>query len=51
MGMAIIEMYTAFEEIYFIDEFYVWNNHKNGGIYSWFDKEKDDAELESCGEI
>ena len=34
----IIELYSFCEEIFFVDEFYVWNNHKNGGIYSWFDK-------------
>ena len=38
-------MYFIYEEIYFLDEFYVWNNHKAGPIYSWFDKGKDDAEL------
>ena len=48
--MVIIEIYLAYEEIYFLDEFYVWNNEKNGGIYSWFDKGKDDAELEYQGE-
>ena len=50
MGFIIIEMYLNYEEIYFLDEFYVWNNEKNGGIYSWFDKGKDDAEIEYSGE-
>ena len=36
-------MYINYEYIWFIDEFYIWNNEKNGGIYSWFDKGKDDA--------
>ena len=31
---------------FFLDEFFIWNNEKNGGIYSWFDRGKDDAELE-----
>ena len=38
-------MYFRFPEIYFIDEFYAWNNHKNGPIYSWFDIGKNDASL------
>ena len=28
-----------------MDEFFVWNNEKNGGIYSWFDRGKNNAEL------
>ena len=43
-------MYSYFEEIFFLDEFYVWNNGKNGGIYSWFDRGKNDAKLETYGE-
>ena len=31
-------MNRFFEEIFYVDEFYVWNNKKNGNIYSWFDK-------------
>ena len=50
IGFVIIELYLEYEEIYFLDEFYVWNNEKNGGIYSWFDKGKDDAEIEYCGD-
>lgn len=45
MAFVIIEMYNIYEEIYFMDEFFVWNNEKNGGIYSWFDRGKNDAEL------
>ena len=50
MAYVIIDIYLEYEEIYFLDEFYVWNNEKNGGIYSWFDKGKDDASLEIHGE-
>lgn len=46
MGFVICEIYVYYEEIYFIDEFYIWNNEKNGGIYSWFDRGKDNATLE-----
>lgn len=46
MGCVICEMYMNYEEIYFIDEFYIWNNQKNSGIYSWFDRGKDAATLE-----
>lgn len=49
--MIIIEMYMVYDEIFFLDEFFVWNNEKNGAIYSWFDRGKDDAELESHGEL
>ena len=50
IGYVIIEIYREYEEIYFLDEFYVWNNEKNGSIYSWFDKGKNDAVLEYSGE-
>ena len=50
MSFVIIELYLTYDEIYFIDEFYIWNNEKNGGIYSWFDKGKDDASIEYYGE-
>ena len=46
MGFVIIELYTNYDELWIIDEFYIWNNQKNGGIYSWFDQGKDDAYLE-----
>ena len=46
MAIMIIEMYSTYDEIFFLDEFFIWNNEKNGGIYSWFDRGKDDAELE-----
>ena len=39
-------MYLNYDDIWFIDEFYIWNNEKNGGIYSWFDKGKDDAYIQ-----
>ena len=41
MAYLLIEIYFFYDEIFFLDEFYVWNNKKNGGIYSWFDKNKD----------
>ena len=50
MAMMIIEMYDTYEEIYFLDECFIWNNAKNGGIYSWFDIGKDSAELDYSGE-
>ena len=50
MTCVIIELYLEYQEIYFLDEFYIWNNEKNGGIYSWFDKGKDDAEIEYFGD-
>ena len=43
-------MYMFYDEIYFLDEFYVWNNHKNGAIYSWFERGKNQAELNSYAE-
>ena len=46
MAIMIIEMYSTYDEFFFLDEFFIWNNEKNGGIYSWFDRGKDDAELE-----
>ena len=45
MAIMIIEMYSTYDEIFFLDEFFIWNNEKNGGIYSWFARGKDDAEL------
>ena len=50
MALVIIEMYLTYDEIIFLDEFYLWNNEKNGGIYSWFDKGKNDASLNNLGE-
>ena len=38
--MLMIELYINYEEIFFIDAFYIWNNTKNGKIWSWFDKSK-----------
>ena len=38
---AIIEMYYFYEEVFFLDEFYVWSNKKNGCVYSWFEKGKE----------
>ena len=46
MAIMIIEMYSTYDEIFFLDEFFIWNNEKNGGIYSWFDRGKDDAALD-----
>ena len=43
-------MYDFYDEIFFLDEFYVWNNGKNGAIYSWFEKGKNQAELETYNE-
>ena len=34
-------MYTFYEELWFIDECYIWNNAKNGSVYSWYDKNKE----------
>ena len=34
-----------YDEVFFLDEFYVWNNVKNGAIYSWFERGKNEAEL------
>ena len=34
-------MYTFYEELWFIDECYIWNNSKNGQVYSWFEKNKE----------
>ena len=31
-------MYYFYDEIWFLDECYVWNNTKNGKVYSWVDK-------------
>ena len=45
----IIEIYWFYDEIFFLDEFYVWNNKKNGAIYSWFDRGKEPS-LESTAE-
>ena len=33
-------MYCFYEEIFFLDEFFVWNNHKNGNLWSWYDINK-----------
>ena len=49
MAYLLIEIYFFYDEIFFLDEFHVWNNKKNGAIYSWFDKNKD-GELESNAE-
>ena len=50
MGFVIIELYQNYDEIFFLDEFYIWNNEKNGSIYSWFDQGEDDAYLEDDAE-
>ena len=34
----IIELYMKFEEIFFLDEFYLLNNKKNGSNYSWVER-------------
>ena len=38
VAYMIIELYVLYEEIFFLDEFYLWNNKKNGVNYSWFEK-------------
>ena len=38
VSYLIIETYIKFEEIFFLDEFYMWNNKKNGSNYSWFER-------------
>ena len=45
----LIEVYFFYDEIWFLDEFYVWNNKSNGSCYSWFEKNKD-GELESSAD-
>ena len=40
MSFVIIELYLTYDEIYFIDEFYVWNNEKNGEYIHGLTKEK-----------
>ena len=27
-----------YEEIFFLDEAYIWNNKKNGAVYTWANK-------------
>ena len=31
-------MHILYEEIWYFDEFFVYNNNKDGNFYSWFDK-------------
>ena len=33
-----MEMFYHYEEVVFMDEFYIWNNSKNGATYGWFEK-------------
>ena len=38
VSYCIIELYKNYEEIFFLDECYIWNNKKNGTIYTWANK-------------
>lgn len=44
---ACIEMLSFYKEIWSIDEFFIWNNEKNSGIYSWFDRNGNDNYIHS----
>ena len=46
----IIELYMKFDEIFFLDEFYLWNNKKNGTNYSWFERGSKWPYYETYGE-
>ena len=41
VAYVMIEMLTFYDEVEFLDEFFVWNNEKNGKFYSWFFKNEE----------